>query len=200
MPTIGLTGGFGMGKSTVLKLFEKHGAETVDSDKLVADILKKQAVIKRLVNILGSDVVRKRAGKIVLLKSRVAEIVFANLKKRKVVEKVIHPEVLKEIKKITKKVYAKNKSSTIVFEVPLLFETGFNKYFDKSVVVHCKIETAIKRLKKKGFSIEEVMKRIRTQMPITKKKKLADYLIDNNGGVGDLEKKIKHLFPLFGTR
>jgi dephospho-CoA kinase len=193
MPTIGLTGGFGMGKSTALKLFKKHGARTVDSDKLVADILKKQAVIKRLVNILGNDVVRKREGRPILLKSRVADIVFSDDTKRKAVEKVIHPEVLKEIKRITKKVYAEDKSATIVFEVPLLFETGFNKHFDKTVVVHCKIDTAIKRLKRKGFSKEEALKRIRAQMPITEKKKLADLLIDNNGGVRDMEKSLGNI-------
>jgi dephospho-CoA kinase len=193
MPTIGLTGSFGMGKSTVLKLFRKHGAYTTDSDRIVADIHKDQKVIKKLIKLLGDKVARKRDGKLILMKSIVSEIVFADPKKRKVIEKIIHPEVLKEIKRITKKVYAKDNSATIVFEVPLLFETGFNKYFDKTVAVHCRIDTAVKRLKKRGFSKEEAMRRIRAQMPITKKKKLADHLIDNNSNVNRLEVKIKSL-------
>jgi dephospho-CoA kinase len=193
MPTIGLTGGFGMGKSTVLKLFKKHGAYIADSDRIVADIHKDQTVIKKLMKLLGDEVARRRGDKLILMKSIVSEIIFSDPKKRKAIEKVIHPEVLKEIKKITKKVYAKDKTATIVFEVPLLFETGFNKQFDKTVVVHCKIETAIKRLKTKGFSKEEAIRRIRAQMPITKKKKLADHLIDNNRNVKILESKIKNL-------
>ncbi len=191
MPTIGLTGGFGMGKSTVLKLFKKHGAHIADSDRIVADIHKDQKVIKKLVKLLGDRIARKRGSKLVLMKSIVSEIIFSDPKKRKSIEKIIHPEVLKEIKKITKKVYAKDKSATIVFEVPLLFETGFNKQFDKTLVVHCKIETAIKRLKKKGFSKKEAMRRVKAQMPITKKKKLADHLIDNNSSIKKLESKVK---------
>ena len=88
--------------------------------------------------------------------------------------------MLKEIKTITKQVYAKEKSATIVVEVPLLFETGFDKYFDTTVVVYCSKETAINRLIKKGFSREEILKRIRAQMPISRKKRLADYSIHNN--------------------
>ncbi|MBI4844246.1 MAG: dephospho-CoA kinase [Nitrospirae bacterium] len=191
MPTIGLTGGFGTGKSTVLKLFKKLGAHTVDSDKLVADILKRPVIINKLIKILGSEVVRKRNGKSILKKSHVAGIIFADPDKRKAVEKIIHPEVLKEIKAVVKKIYSKDKSATIVVEVPLLFETGFYKYFDKTIVVYCKKETAINRLMKKGFSKEEALKRIRAQMPISRKKRLADFLIDNNKEKSGLKMKVK---------
>ncbi|MDO8282849.1 MAG: dephospho-CoA kinase [Thermodesulfovibrionia bacterium] len=180
MPTIGLTGGFGTGKSTVLKLFKKLGAHTVDSDKLVADILKRPVIINKLVKILGKEITQKRNGKLILIKSRIAKIIFADPEKRKAVENIIHPEVLKEIKAIRKTIYSKDKSATIVIEVPLLFETGFDKYFDKTVVVYCNREIAINRLMNKGFSREEILKRIRAQMPISRKKKLADYSINNN--------------------
>lgn len=193
MPTIGLTGGFGTGKSTVLKLFKKLGAYTVDSDKLVAEILKKPVTINKLIKILGKKVTGRRGGKVYLFKKRVADIIFSDHKKRIAVEKIIHPEVLKEIKAITKKIYAEDRSATIVIEVPLLFESGFDKYFDKTVVVYCKNETAISRLIKKGFAKEESMRRIKAQMPISKKKESADYLINNNGRIEGLEIKIKYL-------
>lgn len=193
MPVIGLTGGFGTGKSTALKLFKKLGAHTVDSDKLVAEILKRPAVIKKLTKVLGNEVAAKRAGKVYLLKKRIARIIFSDTEKRKAVEKIIHPEVLKEVKAITKKIYSKDRSATIVVEVPLLFETGFDKYFDKTVVVYCSREADINRLIKKGFSREEILKRISAQMPISKKIKLADHIIDNNGRADELEIKIKNL-------
>ena len=101
-----------MGKSTVLKLFKKHGAYIADSDRIVADIHKDQAVIKKLIKLLGDEVARKRGGKLILMKSIVSEIIFSDPKKRKAIEKVIHPEVLKEIKRITKKVYTKDKTTT----------------------------------------------------------------------------------------
>lgn len=180
MPTIGLTGGFGTGKSSVLKLFKKLGAHTVDSDKLVANILKRPVIINKLAKILGKEVSLKRNGRLVLKKKRVADIIFSDPEKRKAVEKIIHPEVLKEIKAVTKMIYSKEKEATIVVEVPLLFETGFDKYFDKTIVVYCNKETAINRLMKKGFSREEALKRIHAQMPISKKRKLADYSINNS--------------------
>lgn len=190
MPSIGLTGGFGMGKTTVLRLFKKLGAFTVDSDELVNNILKKPIVIKKLAAMLGNGILRKKAGKVSINKRYVADIIFNNSQKRKSVEKVIHPEVLKQIKKFKTKILSKKPSAMIIFEVPLLFEAGYKKHFDKVIVVHCKKDTAIKRLIKKGATKEESLKRMRSQMPITGKKALADFLIDNNGGIKKTEGQV----------
>lgn len=195
MPSIGLTGGFGMGKTTVLRLFSKLGAYTVDADKLVHDILKKPEVIKKIATILGKEVLTKDStGSISINKKRVADIIFNEPQKRRSIERIIHPEVLKIMKTIKTKILNKKPSAIIIFEVPLLFEAGYEKNFDKIIVVYCNRNIATNRLTKKGFSKDEVFKRMRAQMPITKKKTLADFLIDNNNGIKKTEIQVERIF------
>lgn len=180
-----------MGKSTVLRLFGKLGAETVDSDKIVHNILQRPETIKKITSLLG-EIVQKESGKAITLdKKRVADIIFNEPEKRISIEKIIHPKVMKEIKAVMKEKLSKKPSLTIIFEIPLLFEAGYEKHFDKVIVVFCKRDVAIRRLLEKGFSKEDALKRMRAQMPITRKKALADFVIDNNDGIRKAEAQVK---------
>jgi dephospho-CoA kinase len=194
MPKIGLTGNFGMGKTTVLEMFNNMGAYTVNIDDLVHDILKKQSVVKKIVQTCGNDILTNNSKKLSINKKRMAQVIFNNTEKRKAVEQIIHPEVLKSMGKIEAKLVRKDPLSIIVFEVPLLFEAGYKKHFDKTIVVYTKQNTAIRRLIKKGFSRDEALKRLKAQMPITKKKKMSDFSIDNDGDLGITEKKVNRIF------
>ncbi|MBL7031966.1 MAG: dephospho-CoA kinase [Nitrospira sp.] len=180
MPTIGLTGNFGMGKSTVLKMFAGMGAHTFNIDSYVHFILEKPAMIKRIVKVLGKSVLSKSSSKLSLNKKRMASMVFSDPEKRSAVEKIIHPEVLRLLKQAEAKILKKEPRAVIVFEVPLLYEAGYEKYFDKIVVVYSNRENAIKRLAEKGFSNDEAFSRMRAQMPVSVKMKFADYSINNN--------------------
>ncbi|MBI4849500.1 MAG: dephospho-CoA kinase [Nitrospirae bacterium] len=193
MPTIGLTGNFGMGKSTVLQLFKKMGAYTFDIDKFVHDILKKPETIKKISRALGEEVLIKKSSGTSLNKQRVAKIIFADPEKRKAIEKIIHPQVLKIVKQTESKTLKINPSALIVFEVPLLFEAGYEKHFDKTVVVYCRRDLAISRLTGKGFSEDEAVKRLRAQMAISRKRKFADFIVNNNGGVSYTEKQVERI-------
>jgi len=191
MPSIGLTGGFGMGKSTVLRLFGKFGAETVDSDEIVHSLLQRHETIKKITSILGESVLKKRGKAISLDKKSVADIIFNEPEKRISIERIIHPQVMKEIKTLMKVKLSKNPSVTIIFEIPLLFEAGYEKNFDKVIVVFCRRDIAIKRLLKKGFSKEDALKRMRAQMPVARKKTSADFVIDNNNSIKKTEAQVK---------
>jgi dephospho-CoA kinase len=191
MPSIGLTGNFGMGKTTVLKLFEKHGVQAISSDDLVHDILKKPAIIRKLSRILGNKVLIKGPHSLSINKKVVADEIFADAEKRRLVESVIHPEVLKSINKIKSALSKKSRDSIIVFEVPLLFEAGFESLFDINVTVYCKRDTAIRRLLRKGWTETDAIKRIRAQMPVTRKKRLADLLINNERDISSTEKRVR---------
>jgi len=191
MPSIGLTGGFGMGKSTALRLFGKLGAETVDSDKIVHNILQRPETIKKIASLLGESVLKKKGETISLDKKRIADIIFNDPGKRIFIEKIIHPKVMREIKALMKEKLSKNPSVTIIFEIPLLFEAGYEKHFDKVIVVFCKRDIAIRRLLKKGFSKEDALKRMRAQMPVARKKALADFVIDNNDSIKKTEAQVK---------
>lgn len=183
-----------MGKTTVLEMFNNMGAYTVNIDDLVHDILKKQSVVKKIVQTCGDDILTNNSKKLSINKKRMAQAIFNNTEKRKAVEQIIHPEVLKSMGKIEAKLVRKDPLPIIVFEVPLLFEAGYKKHFDKTIVVYTKQNTAIRRLIKKGFSRDEALKRLKAQMPITKKKKMSDFSIDNDGDLGITEKKVNRIF------
>ncbi len=193
MPVVALTGNFGTGKTTVLQQFHKLGAHTFNIDNFVHDILGRPEVIQQVAECLGSKVLRKTTTGSTLHKKHVAEIIFKDPIKRKSIERIIHPEVLKTIKKTESNILKKDPSALLVFEVPLLFEAGYDKFFETTIVVYCKRTTALERLEKKGFSRNEAIGRIQAQMPITKKKKLADYLINNNEDIQTTEKKVNRL-------
>jgi len=193
MPTIGLTGNFGMGKTTVLALFRKSGAHTFNIDKFVNEILQEPETIKKISYALGEDILIK-SPKLSINKARVARLIFNDSDKRKTLEKIIHPQVLKIIKATRSEILKKNPSALIIFEIPLLFEAGYEKYFDKIIVIYCNRNNAISRLVKKGFSQDEAYKRLRAQMPITKKKKLADFVITNNYDIENTGKQVRRIF------
>lgn len=185
---IALTGGFGSGKTTVLKLFKRLGALTVDVDSIVHEILKRREIIRDITALLGEDVVRGHS----LNKEIMAKKIFDDVAKRRRVEAIIHPLVLKEIKRI--KSVSEKDSSVLIFEIPLLYEASFEGYFDKNIVVYCDRKTAIKRLIKKGFSEADAMKRIKAQLPIERKAMLADYIIDNSNGIKKTETQVREVF------
>ena len=193
MPTIGLTGNFGMGKSSVLKMFGEMGAFTYDIDTFVHSILEKPATIKKITGVLGSSVLSKRSGRPALNKKRVASMIFNDPEQRKAIEKIIHPEVLELMKQTEAKVLKKEPEAVIVFEVPLLFEAGYEKYFDRTVVVYAGRQNALNRLEGKGFTKDEARSRIRTQMPISTKMKRSDYTINNNYGLQRTKKRVKKI-------
>lgn len=194
MPSIALTGSFGMGKTTVLRLFKKLGALTFEIDKLVHEILGRQEIINKIAAVLGNDVLRKTSRRVLISKERVADKIFNEPQKRKAVEKIIHPQVLREIKSLKTAILRRSPSSIIIFEVPLLFEANYERYFDKVIVVCCDRKTAINRLAKRGFSKEQALKRMRAQMPITRKIEAADFVIDNNNGIKKTESQVKRIF------
>ena len=193
MPIIGLTGNFGMGKSTVLGLFSKLGAFTFSADEFVHNILTSPKIIRKLTKVLGREILTVSSRNISINKKHVADIIFNDPHKRKAVEKIIHPEVLKLINQTASDIQSREPSAIIIFEVPLLFEAGYAGHFHKTIVVYCRRDTAIARLTRKGFSRNEVLKRIRTQMPIAEKKKHADLLIDNNNGVKNTESQVRQI-------
>lgn len=179
-----------MGKTTVLRAFKSLGAHTISADDIVHEILKKPQIIKKLSAVLGRKILTKRDSKVLINKKRMADVIFNNLGKRKAAEKIIHPYVLKSAKDIKRKILTKDRNAIIVFEVPLLFEKGYEKIFDKVIVVYCSEATAINRTVKAGLSKEQALKRMRVQMPISRKKARADFLINNSSKISNLKPRI----------
>lgn len=189
MLVIGLTGNYGMGKSTVLQIFKKLGALTVDTDKIVSRLLTRKIILEEIRTVFGKEVFNDNGR---LNKEKIADLVFKDDTMRRYLEDILHPVVFDEIEKYLKK--RKNKYQIAIIEIPLLFERGYQDRFDHTIVIHTKENVAIKRLENQGINRERVLMRLRSQIPIELKIEKADYLIDNNGTIQDTKAQIKIIY------
>lgn len=191
MLKVGLTGNYGMGKSSVLSAFEDLGAVTLDSDRIVGELLKKKDIIAKVRTLLGKEVVDEKGN---LIKSSVAKIIFNNNKLRNKLEVLLHPLVMRRIDELVGKI--RGKEGIIIVEVPLLFEGKYQGQFDKTITVYTTRKTALERLRDTGVSRKDALMRMKAQMPIQKKKKLADYVIDNNGSKKKTRGQVKKIYGI----
>lgn len=181
-----LTGGFGSGKSTVLDLFRKKGAFCLDADVMVKNIFKTRKFQSSIRRRFGSELfVGSR-----LNKKKLAAMVFNSLSERKKLEKMVHPQVRKNMVLQLKK----KKGNIAICDIPLLFEAGWNAKFDGVIVVDVPLKLRIKRLQKRGFSIPEINQRMRAQWPLKKKVMKADFIVRNNGKKTKLKKQVNQLW------
>jgi len=186
---VGLTGGFGTGKTTVTGMFRQEGARIISSDKLVQQALKRGTqTYQKISHLFAKDSILKNGGHID--KKKLATIVFSNGAKRKKLESIIHPFVFREIKRLSEK-----GSKVFVVEVPLLFETKFDQKMDWTVVVTASPKIQLARLKKKlGLTPSQSKARIKAQWSLTRKKKLANFVINNNGNLSETKKQVKKIW------
>lgn len=187
MLKIGLTGGPGTGKSAVLKFIQTHGIKSVSSDKIVRDLQKpKGAISKKISKIFGSNFLKSNGE---LNREKLRKLIFGNPKKRRKLEKIVHPEVIKRIKEIIKKLEDK-REKVALFELPLLFESKVEHLFDLKLLVFASKNMQIERLTKRDrISKQDALRMINSQIPLSEKKKMADYIINNNGNLRDLKEK-----------
>ena len=178
---VGLTGIFGSGKSTVGQIFKKLGArKVIDCDQLVREAFRPRHPIERKIKALF-DIEGH------IDRNVIARKVFSNPRKRKHLEAIVHPYVYGRISSELKEV----RRGVVVLEVPLLFETGFDRICDVTITVLAGEHNVRKRLCSKGMSSSEVHVRLRAQLPEREKKHRADLYIQNFGSKNVLVKKTK---------
>ena len=178
--TIGITGTFGSGKSSVARFLKRLGAQAViDFDRLAHEVFRpRHALRKRIASLVG--VPQRR-----LARKRVADKVFSNPRVRERLELIVHPYVFGRVRRELKR----HPKGVVIVEVPLLFETGFDRECDATISVIASERVAVHRLKPKGFSAREVRARLRAQLPAREKKRRADFYIVNNGSKQALREK-----------
>jgi dephospho-CoA kinase len=183
---VGLTGCWGAGKTTVLEIFRRLGAEILDTDQVVHALYKDRGVKNKIREIFGEEYVVDGE----VQKKRLAKLVFSDNNARRVLEEIIHPLVFKEIERFIKE----TKGAVKVIEVPLLFETSSEGYFDRTVAVRAGRQRILERLKRKGYTEEEIVSRLETQLPEDEKVKRADFVVDTSGDLTQTEKQVKRIF------
>lgn len=177
MMVIGITGNFGTGKTFVASIFASLGAKVLDADRIAHDAIRiGRPAYRRVVSIFGRTILDKEGN---IERERLADIVFSSKEDLEKLNRIVHPEVIKVIKR---EIAGTGKAGVIVIDAPLLIEANLTGLVDKLIVVKSSRRTQIERCTKR-FCIkkEDVLKRIGHQIPIGKKIKMADFVIDNNG-------------------
>ncbi len=193
---IGLTGSIATGKSLAAKEFEKLGCYVIDADKLAHKTLMKDSnIYHKIIAVFGRGIIAENED---IDRKKLSAVVLSDKEKLKLLENMVHPEVErlrnKEINDITKK----DKDAIIIYDVPLLFEKKMRNLFDYIIVVYAPFDIQIKRLMaRNNLSYEEAEKRISIQMPISKKVKSADFVIDNSGSIENTKNQIRNIFKQF---
>lgn len=185
---IAITGIIGSGKSTVSKLLRERGYLVLDCDQGSRECIKKGSQGYQEMLVAFSELILDTEGNID--RKKVAEIVFSNNEKKKQLESIQHPLILNWVYEQC----AMSKETLIFVEVPLLFECGWEGYFNESWVVVADEEIVFKRLKQnRTMSDDEINKRLDTQMKSELKIKKADHVIINNGSLMELDQQIDAL-------
>jgi len=193
MLTIGLTGGIATGKNSVAQILENHGAEIIDADKIARKLMEPgQAAFDKVVSVFGRGILNLEGS---IDRKRLARIVFKDETKREELNSIVHPAVIDEEWNKILAIKRRNPGAIAVVNAALLIESGNYKDVDKVILVVADKELVIKRvIKRDGLSREEALGRIASQMPEDEKRNYADYIIENNGSLEELRKKVTRLF------
>lgn len=183
---IAVTGIVASGKSTVCDILEKKkGAYVIKSDEVVHDLYSQNEEIQKQVAEEFGEVIISDGQ---IDRKKLAEVVFSDEKALAQLEEIVHPVVIKMIKNRYEEV--KNLPySAFVVEFPLLFEIGFEKWFDKNVVVACDEDECRKRFNQ-TFHNNSFESRMANQLTQEEKKARADFVIENRGSIKNLEDEV----------
>ena len=182
---VGLTGGIASGKSTVSKYLAEKGFKVYDADRIAKDISEKKLVQEEIILNFG-DKILTEDGKVD--RKKLKEIVFADKDKLKKLNAIIHPKVVDFYRELKEK----NTDETIIFDVPLLFESGIDKFCDKILVVISDYDIQLNRIiERDNIDKELASKIIKSQISNEERIKKADIVIENNTSLEELYEKVE---------
>jgi dephospho-CoA kinase len=186
--TIGLTGGIASGKSTVTEMIRGLGIPVIDADQVARDVVKVgEEAYEQIIKTFGQDILQENGE---IDRAKLGAIVFYNEQERKKLNAIVHPAVRRRML-AEKEAYVQKGAKTIVLDIPLLFESELTHLIDKIIVVYVDDDIQLERLmKRNGFSEEEALARIRSQMPLHEKVKKADAVINNNGTIEETKQQL----------
>ena len=190
---IGLTGGIGMGKSTIAKQFSYCNISVCDSDKIVHELLNKNGkAVEKVAKLFPEALKNKQIDRKIL-----GQIVFSDKSRLKQLEGILHPLVRQEQEKFIKSA-RKSRKRIVVLDIPLLFETDSYKRCDYKIVVSTPAFLQKQRVLKRGNMTEAKFNHIiACQMPDSKKRKLADFVIYSGIGKNNSLKMVKKIIAIF---
>lgn len=198
MLVIGLTGGIASGKSRVAACFEKLGAAVLDADLIGHQVLQQPGTVRRISQIWPEvvdqqgRVDRNRLGFLVFHSPNAAE----NLGK---LEQIVHPLIALEITDQLNQ-FRSTDCPAVILDAPVMIKAGWHHQCDKLLFVESSLENRTARAKARGWSVEELLTREKSQTDLQLKKSLATDVIDNNSDIASLESQARVLWQKWGLK
>ena len=184
---IAITGNIAAGKSEVCKWFRKWGFKVYLADKIAHECLQKDFAKKQLYYRFGEEIFTEKNQ---IDRAKLGEIVFVDKNKLQLLNSIVHPLVRQEMQKIIDN----SEEEILIFEIPLLFESGLESAFDFSINVSVKKQKQKERLAQRDeIASQQQEQRINSQMSNEEKNQKADFVIDNNGSREELFEQLGRL-------
>ena len=197
MKLVGLTGGIASGKSTVAEILKRQGAAIINADVLAREVVEPgHQAWTEIVNTFGTAVLQPDRA---LDRQKLRAIIFDDPAARKKIESIIHPQV-RALAEQRIREHAAAGYAVIVYEVPLLFEGNLQEWLRPVILVACDVDTQRNRLQSRdNLSAAQAQKHIDAQMSLEEKRRLADYVIENNGSLEDLKRQVQAVLEKIKT-
>jgi dephospho-CoA kinase len=189
---IGLTGGIATGKSTASQILSELEIPIIDADLISREVvLPGKEAHREITAFFGKEILHEDE---TLNRAKLGEIIFNDNEKRQKLNEIVHPAVRIEMKNQALE-YLRSGKNTVIMDIPLLFESKLTHMVNETWLIYASPAVQLERLMlRDGFSEQQALARIRSQMPIDDKKELADVVIANNGTKEQLKVKLlKHL-------
>jgi len=201
---VALTGGIASGKSHCLRVFAALGVPTIDADVVARDVVEPgTAGLAAIIARFGPAVLDEHGR---LDRAALGRVVFGDPAERRALEAIVHPAVYQAItdwfdsEKSRRVAFYENRKKRpdgffAIADIPLLFETGHERDFDKVVVAACRDDQQLARLMARdGLDEADARQRLAAQLPLADKAARADYVIDTSGTVEDTDAQVTRVW------
>jgi dephospho-CoA kinase len=194
MLKVALTGGIATGKSHVLEQFRRRGVPCLDADTLAHGVTAAgteatAAIAARFgAGILAPDGAVDR--------EKLGPIVFADPSARRELEAIVHPAVYRAVAAGVRAFELIGNDPLAVVDVPLLYETGAEKDFDRVIVTACSPQTQMARLRERGMTEDAVRQRLAAQWPTDEKTARADFVVNTDGTFEETNAQVDRIWQL----
>ncbi|MFC0557900.1 dephospho-CoA kinase [Halalkalibacter alkalisediminis] len=195
---IGLTGGIASGKSTVSKMIMEMGIPVIDADQVAREVVEPGTkALQAICQHFGSSVINEDG---TLARKKLGSIIFEDRKERQVLNEIVHPAVRNRMDEL-KQYYLEQGETTIVYDIPLLFESNLFYLVDKVILVYVDSKTQLQRLlERDSAGMEDAKQRIASQIPLIDKRERADFVIDNSFTMEETKKQLQRIFDQLLTQ
>ncbi len=196
MLKVGLTGGIACGKSYTLSEFQKLGVYGIDLDRIGHKVIEPDGpAYQPVVDAFGDGILNAEG---LIDRKRLGKIVFSDEEALKKLNAIVHPHIFQEEQRRMNALQyplSNVRPKIAMVDAALMVETGAHKNYDVLIVVYCKLEVQLRRLLyRDNIPEDEALRRVRSQMPLLKKVRYGDYIVENSGRLSSTREQIRHTY------